>query len=163
MSIKNQRDFVSGLLFTTTGAVFAVGAASYSIGTAARMGPGYFPLVLGIMLSALGIVVTVRATRAGPDEDGGKIGAWAWRPLLFILLANLAFGATLAGVPGLSLPSLGLIPGIYALTFIASHAAAERNLREVAGLATALSVISYVVFVLLLKLQLPVWPAFFSR
>ena len=47
--IKSQQDFFSGLMFTVVGAAFAYGATQYSIGTGARMGPGYFPMLLGII------------------------------------------------------------------------------------------------------------------
>ena len=61
MKIKSQKDFFSGLVFTLIGASFAYGATSYNIGTAARMGPGYFPLLLGVILALIGAFVFFKA------------------------------------------------------------------------------------------------------
>ena len=97
MALASQKDFFSGLMFTAVGASFALGAKSYEVGDAARMGPGYFPLMLGVILAILGVIVTVQSfTKGGPGGD--KIGAFAWRPLGFVLGANLAFGALLVGL-----------------------------------------------------------------
>ena len=54
MNIKSQKDFFSGLMFMGVGVAFAWGASSYTIGNGARMGPGYFPLALGVLLAILG-------------------------------------------------------------------------------------------------------------
>lgn len=157
MSMKSQKDFFSGLLFMAVGVAFAWGATNYSVGTAARMGPGYFPLVLGILLAILGAVITFKALVV-ETEDGEKMGPWAWKPLFFIIAANLVFGLLLGGLPSLHIPAMGLIAAIYALTFIASLAGEEFKLKEVVILATVLACLSYVAFILLLKLQFAVWP-----
>ena len=161
MNIKSQKDFFSGLMFIVVGAAFALGASSYSIGTGARMGPGYFPLVLGVLLAIIGIAVTFTSLVV-ETEDGDKIGAIAWKPLFFIISANLVFGACIGGLPMIGLKPLGLIVGIYLLTYIASHAGDEHKFKEVAVLATVLALLSYVAFIVLLKLQFPVWPAYFT-
>jgi len=62
-------------------------------------------------------------------EDGDKIGTWAWKPLFFIIGANLVFGLMIGGLPNLKIPAMGLIAGIYALTFIASLAGEEFKLQ----------------------------------
>ena len=59
MKIKSQKDFFSGLLYTLVGAAFAYGATSYNIGTGARMGPGYFPLLLGSILAIIGASIAL--------------------------------------------------------------------------------------------------------
>jgi hypothetical protein len=161
MNIKSQKDFFSGLLFITVGVAFAIGANGYTVGTGARMGPGYFPLLLGILLAVLGVAITFNAMVL-ETPDGDKIGAWAWKPLFFIIAANLVFGLMLGGLPSIKLPAMGMIVGIYALTFIASLAGEEFNLKAVAILATVLAVISYMAFIVLLKLQFPVWPTFIT-
>jgi len=159
MNIKSQKDFFSGLMFMTVGVAFAWGASGYTIGNGARMGPGYFPLVLGVLLALLGAMITFKALVV-ETVDGEKIGSIAWKPLVFIIAANLVFGACLGGLPSIGLPPMGLIVGIFALAFIASNAGEEFNFKEVAILATILAVMSYAAFILLLKLQFPVWPAF---
>ena len=161
MNIKSQKDFFSGLMFIVVGAAFALGASTYSIGTGARMGPGYFPLVLGVLLAIIGIAVTFTSLVV-ETEDGDKVGKFAWKPLFFIISANLVFGACIGGLPMIGLKPLGLIVGIYLLTYIASHAGDEHKFKEVAVLATVLALLSYVAFIILLKLQFPVWPAYFT-
>lgn len=161
MPIKSQKDFYSGLLFMGVGGAFAWAASSYRIGEAARMGPGYFPLMLGLVLALLGGIITFKALVI-EVEGGDKIGPWAWRPLFFIILANLVFGVLLAGLPSIKLPAMGLIMAIYALTFIASMADAGWTFKATFVLASVLAAGSYAAFVLALKLQFPVWPAFIS-
>lgn len=106
------------------GVAFAWGSSNYTIGNGARMGPGYFPLMLGVILSVLGAAVTFKALVV-ETVDGDKIGSFAWRPLTFIILSNLVFGAAIGGLPSIGLPPLGLIVGIVALTFIAALAGEE--------------------------------------
>lgn len=159
--MKNAKDFYAGLLFTLIGSAFGWGALGYTVGTAARMGPGYFPMILGVLLALLGGVMMLRAALSQADVSQ-VIGAWAWKPLVAIISANLLFGVALGGLPSLNLPALGLMVGIYLLTFAACLAGERFKFKEAALLATALAVLSYLAFVLLLKLQLPVWPVFVS-
>jgi hypothetical protein len=125
------------------------------------MGPGYFPLMLGTLMAILGGVITFKALVV-ETEDGDKVGRWALKPLFFIISANLLFGLMLGGLPSIKFPAFGLIVGIYALTFVASLAGEEFKFKEVAVLATILAVMSYLAFIVLLKLQFPVWPAFIT-
>lgn len=161
MKIKSQKDFVSGLLFVVAGTAFAFGATRYNVGEAARMGPGYFPLMLGVLLALIGLAVAFGAL-AAQSEDAGRIGAAAWKPLVFIIGANLVFGILLAGLPALHIPAMGLVVAIYALTFIAALAGDEFKAKEVAVLGTVLAAGSYLAFIVLLKLQFPVWPTFIT-
>jgi Tripartite tricarboxylate transporter TctB family len=164
MAIKSQKDFFSGVLFTAVGVAFAWGATNYSVGTGARMGPGYFPLILGICMAILGGIITFKALVVEPaDGAGDKIGTWAWKPLFFIIAANLIFGLLLGGLPSIKFPAFGLIAAIFALTFVASLAGDEFNFKEVTILAVVLSIMSYAAFILLLKLQFPVWPTFLTN
>ena len=162
MKIKSQKDFFAGLMFMAAGIAFAWGATNYNIGEGARMGPGYFPLVLGILLAAIGAAVVFEALVV-ETEDGEKIGAFAWKPLAFIIGSNVLFGICLGGIPKIGIPSLGLIVGIYVLTVVASMGGDEHKWKEVFILATVLAVVSYLAFIVLLKLQFPVWPSFLTR
>ncbi|MEY4438818.1 MAG: hypothetical protein RIQ36_282 [Pseudomonadota bacterium] len=159
--IKSQKDFFSGLMFTLVGAGFAWGATSYNVGTGARMGPGYFPLLLGIFLAVLGAFITFYSL-VEHTEDGEPVGAFAWKPIVYILGANLIFGVLLGGLPSIGLPPMGLIAGIYALVIVSSKAGETFNLKEVLTLATVLAIGSYLAFIVALKLQMPVWPAFIT-
>lgn len=157
MKIASQKDFISGIMFMAVGGGFALGARNFDIGEAARMGPGYFPFMLGLLLAALGVLVTLQSLR-GIQRD--EFGAISWRPLIFILAANLAFGALLVGVPALGIPAFGLIVALYALVIISGYARPGHRLRESVVLATILAVGSYVAFVYALRLQFPVLPWF---
>lgn len=161
MKLKNQKDFFSGLMFMGIGGAFAGGATTYQVGEAAQMGPGFFPLCLGILLAFLGVLITFKSLVL-ESVGGEKIGAWAGRPLFFIISANLAFGVLLGGLPSMGWPPMGLIAAIYALVFMASMAQPRMTFQVTLMLASGLAIGSYVVFVMALKLQLPVWPAFIS-
>lgn len=125
------------------------------------MGSGYLPLLLGIILALLGAAISVKAL-VRPMPGGDKVGHIAWKPLLFIVLANLVFGACIGGLPGIGLPPLGMFIGIMMLTVIASYGGEEFKVTEALILGLVFCVVSYLVFIMLLKLQFPVWPAFVS-
>ena len=82
--------------------------------------------------------------------------------LFLIIAANLIFGVMIGGLPSIGLPPMGLIAGIFALTIVASLAGDSFNLKEVLVLSVILSIGSYAAFILLLKLQFPVWPTFIA-
>ena len=159
--IKSQKDFFSGLMFTLVGGAFALGATNYSVGTGARMGPGYCPMLLGVVLALLGAFI-IFYSLVEHAEDGDKVGSFAWRPIGYVLGSNLAFGILLGGLPSFGLPAMGLIVAIYALVIIASKAGDNFVLKDVLLLATLLAVGSYLAFIVLLKLQMPVWPTFIT-
>ena len=161
MKIKSQKDFYSGVVYAAVGVAFAWGATNYTLGEGARMGPGYFPLLLGILLTVIGLAVSFKALVV-ETEGGDKIGAIAWKPLGFIIGANILFGILLGGVPKFGIPAMGLIVAIFGLTLVASLAGDRFKLKEVLILATILAIGSYIVFVWGLKLQFPVWPSFIS-
>lgn len=161
MKIKSQKDFFSGLMFTVVGVAFAWGATTYTVGTGARMGPGYFPLMLGILMALIGLGIMFTGLSV-ETTDGEKIGKWAWKQVVFILGANLAFGILLGGLPSLGIPAMGMIIAIYALVIISSLAGHEFKLPSVLVLATVLAVGSYVAFIWALKLQIQVWPTFIT-
>ena len=161
MKIKSQKDFFAGLMFMVVGIAFAWGATTYNIGEGARMGPGYFPLMLGILLSGLGAFIIFESLVV-ETENNEPVGKWAWKPLGFIIGANLLFGILLGGLPSIGLPAMGMIVGIYGLTFVASLAGEEFKFKEVAILSTILAIGSYLAFIVLLKLQFQVWPSFIT-
>lgn len=161
MNIKGQKDFFCGIMFMGVGVAFAYGASTYNVGTAARMGPGYFPIMLSILMAIIGAMITFKALVI-ETEGGGKIGKWAWRPLFCIIAANVVFGILLMGLSAIKLPAFGMIVGIYALTFIASMAQIGWKFKTTFILATLLAVGSYLTFVLVLKQTFPVWPKFIT-
>lgn len=164
MQIKSRKDFVSGLMFMATGAAFAVGATQYTVGQAGRMGPGYFPLLLGVMLAVMGSFVLLGSLRASRGDGGenGAIGKIAWKPLLYIVGANLVFGVLLGGVPSLGVPAMGLIAAIFAVVVLSSMAGSRFVFRGSLVLAVVLAIGSYLTFVVGLSLQFQVWPSFIT-
>ena len=161
MQIKSRKDFVSGLMFIAAGAAFAIGATNYTVGNAARMGPGYFPLLLGGLLAIGGGIVLLGSFTA-TRTDGGLIGKIAWKPLLLIVGANLVFGILLGGVQTLGIPAMGLIAAIFAVVIISSMAGDRFVFRGALILACILAVGSYLTFVVGLSLQFQVWPSFIT-
>lgn len=151
MKIKSQRDFWSGLMFIAVGAGFAWGATNYSFGSSARPGPGYFPFGLGIILAALGALVTFKALTI-ESEGGDPIGKFAWKPLLVILGAVALFGALL--------PTLGLVVALPVLVILSGFAGDEFHIGEALINAVVLTVGSWLIFIKGLGLTLPLWPAF---
>jgi len=161
VKIKSQKDFFSGVMFTVVGVAFAWGATTYNVGSGARMGPGYFPLMLGILMAVIGLAIMFSGLTV-ETEDGEPIGKWAWKQVFYIIGANLAFGVLLGGLPSVGVPAMGMIIAIYALVIIASLAGSEFRLRSVLILATVLAVGSYIAFIWALKLQIQVWPTFIT-
>ena len=151
MRIKSQRDFWSGLMFVVVGIVFAVGATNYSMGSSARPGAGYFPLLLSVIMAILGAVVLFKSLTI-ETPGGDPIGHIAWKPLLIIVAAIAVFGITIE--------LLGMIVTIPILIFIASLAGDEFRWREVIANAVVLTIGSWAIFILGLKLTIPVWPWF---
>lgn len=151
VKIKNPQDFCAGLLFIVCGSAFAWGASGYRWGSSAQPGPGYFPLLLGLLLAVLGAFVLWRSLVLEVD-GGGRIGPWAWRPLLLVAGSVVLFGWTL--------PHLGLFVAVPLLVVGASLASTEWRWRETLLSALVLSIASWAIFNHGLQLRLPLWPAF---
>jgi hypothetical protein len=151
VKIKSQRDFWSGLMFLVTGVGFAWGATFYSFGSSARPGPGYFPFGLGVIMALLGAFTLFEALTI-ETEDGEPVGDIAWKPLITILLAVLLFG--------LLLPRLGMALTIPVLVLISSLAGDEFHWGEAIINSIVLAIGSWAIFILGLKLVIPLWPTF---
>lgn len=147
MRIKAPKDFWAGLMFIVFGVGFMIGATNYAMGSAVRMGPAYFPSVLGGLLALLGFAIMIKSfvTR------GEKVPAMVLRPLILILIALVLFG--------LLLKPLGLIVATAVLIFVGALGGHEFRAREVFFLYVALIVFSVAVFVRGLGLPIPVCPA----
>ena len=139
----NNRDFLAGLLFVVLGGLAVALARGYPIGSTMRMGPGYFPTVLGGILLLFGVYVLLRGVRSG-DEVKGE---WGYRPLALISLSIVMFGFLLDRV--------GMVPAIVATLFAAAAAGREFRFKEVLLLAVVLTAFSVAVFSYGLKLPYP--------
>lgn len=151
MKIKSQRDFWSGLMFVAVGLGFAWGATTYSFGSSARPGPGYFPFGLGVLLAILGALVLFSALTIETD-DGDPIGKVAWKPLGFIVGTVAVFGWTL--------PHLGMFVALPLLVIVAALAGDEFHWGEAIANAVVLTLASWVIFIYGLKLTIPLKPWF---
>jgi len=149
--IKSQKDFWSGLMFIVVGGGFAIGALNYSFGSSARPGPAYFPFGLGLLLAILGAMILFEALTI-ETEDGEPIGAFAWKPLFIILGSVVLFG--------FMLPRVGMVISLPILVLISSYASEEHTWLGTIVNAVILSVMSWLVFVVGLKLTIPLWPTF---
>ncbi|HZE91105.1 MAG TPA: tripartite tricarboxylate transporter TctB family protein, partial [Rhizobacter sp.] len=130
---------------------FAIGATNYSMGSSARPGPGYFPLILSVIMSILGLIVLFKSLTI-EAEGGDPIGDIAWRPLLVVVAAIAVFG--------LALPRLGLVVTVPILIVLVSLAGDEFKWKGVLASAVVLTGFSWAIFVFGLKLTLPLWPSF---
>lgn len=153
MKIKSQKDFWSGLMFVVAGLGFAWGATEYSFGSSARPGPAYFPFGLGILLTLIGAMVWF-ASITIETEDGDRIGAIAWKPLLIITLSVVMFG--------LMLPRLGMVISLPVLVIVAALAGDEFHWKDALINATILTVSSWLIFIKGLSLIIPLWPSFIT-
>jgi hypothetical protein len=153
MRLKNAKDFWSGVMFVAFGVFFAVVARQYDLGTAARMGPAYFPTVLGGLLALLGLYIAFTGLTVRSAE--GKVQRFHFKPMLLVLGAVVAFA--------LLLRPAGLVVALAVLIFIASLGSGEFRLREIAPLAAGLVLLVLAVFIWGLNLTIPVLPAFMQR
>ena len=153
MKIKSQRDFWSGLMFVTVGVVFAIGATNYSMGSSARPGAGYFPMILSVAMALLGAVVLFKSLTI-ETEGGDPIGLIAWRPLLVIVASIAAFG--------FALPRLGLFITIPLLIIMVSFAGDEFSWKGVLASCVVLTAGSWFIFIWGLKLTIPLKPVFLA-
>jgi hypothetical protein len=147
MQIRNQPDFLSGLLFLIVGTAAALYASRYELGTAYQMGPGFFPVILGSLLAALGLIILVRSLL--PNQEEEKVEPISFRPLLWILGSVILFGALLLNV--------GIVLATAILVIVSSLASREFNLRYVIPTAVVLAAGCYLIFIYGLGLPIPTW------
>jgi hypothetical protein len=145
--IENRKDFYAGLIFLFFGLFALLEGGRYAMGTAAKMGPGYFPVVLGILLSVLGAIVTIRSFTL----KGGPVQAFVLRPLLLILGSVFVFS--------LMIDLLGLLLAASSLILVSSLASREIHFRELLLLVGLLVIMALGVFIYVLGLPLKVWVA----
>lgn len=138
------RDVLAGAMFIVFGLAFAFGALDYAIGTPLNMGPGYMPLALGLVLAGLGVLVAIEGVLVGSDEP---IGGVSWRALILVTAALMFFGLTVRG--------LGVGGALLGTSFLAALARRATSPLEALAIAAGLTVISVVIFIVLLQLRLP--------
>ena len=133
---KSLKDILAGLIFIGLGLAFGIAAAGYPIGTALRMGPGYFPLVLAGVMVALGLAIAAKGLAAtAADEPAGPV---PWRAIVLILAALVFFGATIRG--------LGMAPALFVTAFLAALASRRNGPLAAAVMAAALTLFCVLIF-----------------
>lgn len=152
MRIKSPKNLWAGLMFIAFGLFFAVWAvANYQMGTAVRMGPAYFPTVLGGLLVVLGVIVLSEAVIV----KGDKLPSFNFRALAFVLAGCVAYGYLMKPA--------GLVVGTVVLVFVTALGGHEFKWKEVTILSVALVIFSVLVFVKGLTLPFPLWPDVLTR
>jgi len=147
MTIRAPKDFWSGVMFCAFAVVAVLAARGYSLGSAGKMGPGYFPLLLGGLLGVLGVILIGRSLVL----DGEPVPRFHLLPLAVIAVAVALFG--------LMIEPVGLVVSLALLVVLSAWAGPQFRLTETAALAAALIVFSIGVFVYALGLSLNVWPS----
>ncbi len=150
MRIRNPRDFWAGVLYIAFGLAAVVIASEYPVGSANRMGPGYFPRGLGFLLMFIGAVLTLRALRL----SGAPITFPTFRPLLVVLGSVTLFG--------LAAPHLGIFVATIVLIIASSMASHEFRWKEAIIASLVMAAFTVAAFAWGLQLQLPVWPDIFG-
>lgn len=151
MMIKNKKDFWAGIFFIAFGAGAAAVAQENALGTLSRMGPGFFPTALGVILALLGCCLSLRALLFSGYGDGSLEGV-NWGVLGFILGSVAVFAV--------SLLKLGVLLSIALMIVISSLASGRFRAREVAVLTVFMCLLCWVIFIFGVGLQVPVLPAF---
>jgi putative tricarboxylic transport membrane protein len=147
--MRITKDLVSGLMFLTFGIGAAVIAHGYTLGTLTKMGSGFFPIVIAVLIAILGLIIAVRAIL---EPDSSELVARVeFRPIFFISLALILFG--------LLADDFGLVAALTALIIIARLAGREGSLIELAIMVVSLIAVVVAVFVYALNIHLALWPS----
>jgi hypothetical protein len=141
----NRQELALGAIFIAFGLFFAGYAYldELPFGRAARMGPGYFPVILSGILVVLGLIIVARGVRL-PEETGNPV---PWRGVILVLASPVFFGFVLDG--------LGIVPTVAIGTFFTAYASRRTTLPLALGLAVGLTAFCWVVFVYLLGVTIP--------
>ena len=153
MKIRNQRDFGAGIMYMIIGLFFTIVATNYPMGTAAKMGPGYFPFFLGILMTILGLIVAIKALSATAAIEA--IPKFNWK-----VIAQITGSVVLYG---LLLPRLGFLIAVVVLVLVSASASKEFTWKGSLINAAFLVTFTYSVFVIGLKLQFPLLPVFLQQ
>jgi len=150
MQLRNKQDFWSGVMFVVLGIGFALGATKYSMGTAARMGPGYFPFWLGVCLALLGAVVALGSLKEKAHET--EVERFDFK-ILFIIIGSVVLTGALMNV-------LGVYISVFLLVFISSIAGHDFNWKIAFLTGVFLVIFVWLAFIRGLGLIFPLWPSF---
>ena len=153
LKLRDKKDFNAGLMFIAIGAFFLIGATQHPMGTALRMGPSYFPSILGGALLVLG-AVTVFGSLA---RDGETLSPAQWGPLFWIIGSVALFGLIVGPLGG------GLVIACLTVVVMAALGGRDSRRKEIFWEAVILTTSTVLVFVYGLGLPFPLWPSFLGR
>lgn len=153
MKIRNQRDFGAGIMYMVIGLFFTIVATQYPMGTAAKMGPGYFPFWLGILMTLIGLLVLVKSMGAKAAIE--SIPKFNWK-----IIAQITGSVVLYA---LLLPRMGFLVAVVVLVLVSAGASKEFTWKGSLINAAFLVTFTYSVFVVGLKLQFPLLPVFLQQ
>ncbi|NBE93109.1 tripartite tricarboxylate transporter TctB family protein [Nonomuraea sp. KC401] len=139
-------DVLAGAMFVLLGGAFVVGSLGYELGTPLRMGPGAFPLLVGVLVAALGVGIVVKGLVAGEVIVFGRI---PWRAVGVITLALVFFGFTVRG--------LGFVAASAVTALLTTLASSRVRPLMAVAVTAGLTVASALIFVVGLQLRLPLW------
>ncbi len=142
MSRLINSNTLGGLALLAFGAIYLGMGADYTMGTAQRMGAGYFPMLVGWLIVGVGVLIVLRGFL-----QGGIKGAIAWRPLAAISASIAAFG--------IAMPLFGLAPAVMASVVLSATAETPIVPTRVAILSAFLILLGYLVFVVTLGMPMP--------
>jgi Tripartite tricarboxylate transporter TctB family len=145
---KIRKDHYAGALMFFIGVCAALQGTSYKMGTLGRMGPGYFPTALGIILALMGVAIFIMAGVGAPPMEKKKLPP-EWRAWFCICFSIVAFAVI--GLYG------GLVPATFAIVFISALADRQNTVRNAALLSAAMVAISVLVFWWALQLAIPLF------
>lgn len=143
--IKHPKDFWTGIIFLVVGLAAVLIGRDYSMGTAGKMGPAYFPTVLGGLLTVIGGIAVVRSFK----RVGEQIEKFHLKELFIVLSAVVLFGVLIRGA--------GLAPAAVVLIVISAYASPQFKWHEALLLAVGMATFAVLVFVKLLGLPLPIF------
>jgi hypothetical protein len=142
--VRNPKDFLTGLIFIAFGVSFLLIAQGYSLGSARRMGPAYFPTILSVVLILIGAAAGIRSFIG----QGSAIGKVALRGMLLIAAGTVVFG--------LLVRDAGIIPALITLFLVSAYGSVHFSWRMSLLLGVGLAVFCAAVFVYGLGLPIPV-------
>jgi Tripartite tricarboxylate transporter TctB family len=148
MKISLTKDLLSGVLFTSIGVGTVVLSQDYKLGTAANMGPAYFPIILGVVTALIGAVMLLKAV-ANPASSE-PVPTWEVRPLIFVVAGLMAFS--------LLIDDRGLIVSVAVLIAMSRFAGHQRGLLELILMIVVLTALATAIFVYGLKIPLRLGP-----
>ncbi len=143
---KALPDILAGAIFVAFGLSFALQSLTYEVGTPFRMGPGFFPLLLGGLVAILGVAIVASGFASEQEES---VGGVPWRGLVLITVAFMFFALTVRG--------LGVVPSLFVTTTLAGLASVRVRPLTAVIIAAGLTATSVIVFIIALQLRLPLF------